>query len=458
MKISNGTEGMMYYAQSILIASCLSMLLKGQSFKKQLYLIMMVVLPIVVMIKFSVHNIFNIFPDTLMAIASISVFICYHNSNNNHWDIFKVLPILFFICLIRANAITFAFFSILLILISLIQKHGLKNKIVVRNFLILLLPLVLSYGSWSMHIRLFDAKGVNTNLFPVDVPRLLTMLDNFKNALFFTPLGNAYPLFNLLSSTVAFLLMSSIVIIIINIISRKKEYIRTFNKQVIVLFICFILYSLSLIYTYQYIFTVADGVVVSSFSRYMGTFFMFWIIGIFYLMINILNKQQFILAHKRLLSILCILIIVTTGCLSHPSKLNVIGSRRLENVYQQGSIDCANDIQSVVGREPKVYMIYQKSRGYTFMGTRYQLGTNQTNLGTWSLGKPYSDADTWTVDISPEDIYQRFIDLDYEYVYVGGGDDQLWDNYGMLFDKPNSKYKVFKVTPQGEYPLTAVTK
>jgi hypothetical protein len=190
----------------------------------------------------------------------------------------------------------------------------------------------------------------------------------------------------------------------------------------------------------------------------MGTFFMFWIIGIFYLMINILNKQQFILAHKRLLSILCILIIVTTGCLSHPSKLNVIGSRRLENVYQQGSIDCANDIQSIVGDEPKVYMIYQKSRGYTFMGTRYQLGTNQTNLGTWSLGKPYSDADTWTVDISPEDIYQRFIDLDYEYVYVGGGDDQLWDNYGMLFDKPNSKYKVFKVTPQGEYPLTAVTK
>ena len=137
--------------------------------------------------------------------------------------------------------------------------------------------------------------------------------------------------------------------------------------------------------------------------------------------------------------------------------LNVIGGRRLVNPYEEEAVKCAQEIHEAVGYEAKVYLIFQKSRGYSFMGTRYQLGTNPANLGTWSLGAPYSESDTWTVDLPPQDLLQRLYDLDYEYVYVAnGGDAQLWEGYGALFDTPDSGHKVFKVTEDETVPLKAV--
>ena len=197
---------------------------------------------------------------------------------------------------------------------------------------------------------------------------------------------------------------------------------------------------------------------VASYHRYMGTFFMFWVIGMFYMLITILHKEEWQedKKRKRGLLALCIAMVVVIAGLTHPTMLNVLGTRRLENVYREESVAHAKEIQDVVGTEAKVYLIYQKSRGYTFMGTRYQLGTNPANLGTWSLGEPYSKSDTWTVDLTPQEFFDRLIELDYEYVYIGGGDDQLWDGYGMLFDKPDSNHKVFKVMPESKPPLVAV--
>lgn len=457
MKISTGVEGMMYYAQAILIASCLSMLLKGQSFKKPLYLVMMIALPVLVMIKFSVHNIFNIFTDTIMAVVAISCFVSYYNSKYELIDIIKIAPILFFLCLIRSSAISFAAFVLIIIIVHQIKIHKIKSKNTLYGFIALLTPIVIANLSWQIHLKLAGIVSKSTSLFPLDIPRLTTTIHSFVRAIFLEKLGTVYPPLYLFSSTFAFFIMAIAVFVIMHfVLNKHKQERKLANQMQLTFIVCFVIYSIGLLYTYQCVLTHVEGKKVASFGRYMGTYFIFWVIGIFYLIIDTIHKLNMLKPRRIIATLLCAMIILVVGLLTHPSMLNILGGRRLENVYEKESKEHAYNIQSIVGNKPKVYMIFQKSRGYSFMGTRYQLGTNQTNLGTWSLGKPYSDTDTWTVDISPEDIYQRFLDLDYEYVYVGGGDDQLWNNYDMLFDKPNSDYKVFKVTPDGNYPLTAI--
>ncbi len=459
MKIAGGPEGMMYYAQAILIAASVSALLKGTSLKKTLVLVMAFVLPVLVIIKFSVHNIFNIFPDSLMAIMAAAAFVIYYKSERKLIDIYKILPILFALCLVRPNAVQFAVFVMLMILVV-----NISNKSVKKNISHLLLPIVtaiVSLGSWQIHLTSIGAQTlrISVSLFPIDTSRLITILDKFKSAIFFQKLGTVYQPFYLASSTFAFVFMAVIAAFLVHILLKNNKLRR---KQVLAInlgfFVCFIVYCLTLIFGYQFLFTKGEGESLASFTRFMGTFFIFWIPSVFYVIIDLSRDEKlFGKKNKNLLTALGMAMVIAIAALTHPSTLNIMGGRRVENVYQEEARYCAEEIQKDVGTQAKVYMIFQKSRGYVFMGTRYQLGTNLTNLGTWSLGKPYSAADTWTVDISPTDFLQRLYDLNYEYVYVAdGGDAQLWEAYGMLFDKPDKGYNIFQVTNDTTAPLKAL--
>ena len=182
-------------------------------------------------------------------------------------------------------------------------------------------------------------------------------------------------------------------------------------------------------------FTEPEALSLAAYSRYMGTFFMFWIMSVFFVISDIASKEDQLDRKKKTVSLaLCTAVVIVLAALTHPSMLDILGGRRLENPYEKESVQCAEEIHEAVGYDAKVYLIFQKSRGYSFMGTRYRLGTNPANLGTWSLGEPYSEDDTWTVALPPEDFLQRLYDLNYEYVYVAnGGDDKLWEGYGHAF-------------------------
>ena len=67
-------------------------------------------------------------PDTLMAMMAAAAFASYYMSGRKYADMIKIMPILFVLCLVRANAITFAFFVILYILADKVRKHELIKK------------------------------------------------------------------------------------------------------------------------------------------------------------------------------------------------------------------------------------------------------------------------------------------------------------------------------------------
>ena len=212
-----------------------------------------------------------------------------------------------------------------------------------------------------------------------------------------------------------------------------------------------------MLYTYVFVFTETEGIALASFHRYMGTYFIFWIIGISYMTLKQVAVDGFKKGLKKniIIAISIAIVLVLVG-LSDPFKLNIIGGRRTENVYEQEAIEHAQIIHDTIGYDAKVYLIFQKSRGYSFMGTRYQLATNPANLGTWSMGDPYSDEDTWTSYRTSQEFLDVLYEQDYEYVYLGYADEQFWSIYGELFDMPDSGYIIYEVTENAAAPLVAV--
>ncbi len=450
----------MYYAQAILTAACFSVFLKGQSFKKPWYLFMAIILPLAVIIKFSVHNIFNIFPDTIMALIAVSLFAIYYTSEKKYSDILKLIPIIFALCLIRVNAVGFVICVLLLIGADLFSLKDLSRKKVWRNMATLILPIIISLSSWQLHLKIINAIDKSSNAFPLDADRLTLTISNFIKALYTNGLGNVNPFmswFYLMSTTLFLCFLAVVMIGIILLILRRGRMLKSFLRYNIMFLVCFILYCCALIASYQFSFTRGEAIALASFNRYMSTYFIFWIIGIFYMMITMLAKNDYIdKTQKIMISTLSLILIFAVIGLSHPVKLNIIGSRRLENVYTDEAIICADEIHNAIGYDASVYLVFQKSSGYTFMAARYQLGTNRANLGTWSMGKPYSETDVFTVDRTPEEFIKVLDEIEYEYVYLGYADDAFWNIYGKLFEKPNEGYKIYEFTPNGAFPLTVV--
>ncbi|MCK5129370.1 MAG: hypothetical protein KAQ68_05945, partial [Clostridiales bacterium] len=461
MKLTGGSEGMMYYAQAILLASCFSVLLKGQSFKKPWYILLLIIMPLVVIIKFGGHNIFNIFTDTIMAVVVISCFIMYSNSQKKYSDIVKISLVLFVLSLIRIESLGFAVLLIIIIVADQIHKNGIKDKSNWKKVFTLFIALLLSIGLWKIHLNTISSQSVEALSQPITNVRFILTLENYMKALFLNGLGNVNPLmyiFTLMSSTVGILICIIILNISMHFILRKQKAQRKkFRNMNIMFFISWVLYNIALLYTYLFKFTEFEGTTIASFGRYMATFFIFWLIGISYMMIKNLYDNHFESKNtKRALLSLCLLMIIVIVGLANPFKLNFIGDRHTENVYEQGAKEHAETIHETIGTDAKVYLVFQKSRGYTFMGTRYQLATNPANLGTWSMGEPYSDADTWTVNRTAQEFLDVLHEIEYEYVYIGHGDQQFWDKYGELFDVIDAESKTYKVTNDLERPLTAI--
>ena len=293
--IAGWLEGMLYYAQAILIASCVSAMLTGSTVKRPLLLALSVVLPILAIVKFSVHNIFNIFPDYLMAVMAAAAFVMYYKSEYTKADMIKLLPIMFALSLVRANAVMFVVFAVFAMGAVLLAEKQLKKKIL--HIVLPLASAVLGIVSWQIYLKITGAQaivGKGSPLFPVDFERLIAILDKFKSALFFTKLGTVYQPLYLASGAMAFAFMAAVLTVILNIMLKKHANIR---KKVLYVnvsfFILFGIYSLSLILGYQYIFTKPEALSLASYSRYMGTFFIFWIISIFFVLAELSLKDEF---------------------------------------------------------------------------------------------------------------------------------------------------------------------
>ena len=181
----------------------------------------------------------------------------------------------------------------------------------------------------------------------------------------------------------------------------------------------------------MFAFTEAEGRNLASYTRYMATYFIAWILVMAVIAINNNSNNQIIIAIMAIL--LCIYPINTTNL------LNIFGRKGVTGVSEQLK-EKSNIIMNKVKLNEKVYLIYQNiGGGGEYHILRYLISPIVTNLMyEWSLGPKYEENDIWSYDITKEQFEKKLIDEEFDYIFIAKIDKQFIDIYGDLID--NSIY------------------
>ena len=316
--------------------------------------------------------------------------------------------------------------------------------------LMLIIPLVF-YGTWKIYCgvngKVLDDRHDKNAISEIDIKEyikgiLLIDTDNSKykdiSNSFYDAL-NTTPVVGGLESTVtavklvAVLDITGIIIYLVNKDKQDKKKIATI---LLALNIGFGLYCLLLLATFMFAFTETEGRALASYSRYMSTYFIAWIIITVGLALN-----------SKIKNVILSLTIAIMLCLYPTSVISIVditSRKNLSGIDDEIRTE-ANIIKENVELNDKVYIIYQNiGGGYEYHKLRYSISPIVTNLlYEWSLGPKYYESDIWSLDLTKEEFEKKLIDEEFDYLFIAKIDKQFVDIYGSLinFDFNTNNYE-----------------
>lgn len=316
--------------------------------------------------------------------------------------------------------------------------------------LMLIIPLVF-YGTWKIYCgvngKVLDDRHDKNAISEIDIKEyikgiLLIDTDNSKykdiSNSFYDAL-NTTPVVGGLESTVtavklvAVLDITGIIIYLVNKDKQDKKKIATI---LLALNIGFGLYCLLLLATFMFAFTETEGRALASYSRYMSTYFIAWIIITIGLALN-----------SKIKNVILSLTIAIMLCLYPTSVISIVditSRKNLSGIDDEIRTE-ANIIKENVELNDKVYIIYQNiGGGYEYHKLRYSISPIVTNLlYEWSLGPKYYESDIWSLDLTKEEFEKKLIDEEFDYLFIAKIDKQFVDIYGSLinFDFNTNNYE-----------------
>ena len=316
--------------------------------------------------------------------------------------------------------------------------------------LMLIIPLVF-YGTWKIYCgvngKVLDDRHDKNAISEIDIKEyikgiLLIDTDNSKykdiSNSFYDAL-NTTPVVGGLESTVtavklvAVLDITGIIIYLVNKDKQDKKKIATI---LLALNIGFGLYCLLLLATFMFAFTETEGRALASYSRYMSTYFIAWIIITIGLALN--SKIKNVILSLTIAIMLCLYPTSVISIVDITSRKNLSG---IDNEIRTE----ANIIKENVELNDKVYIIYQNiGGGYEYHKLRYSISPIVTNLlYEWSLGPKYYESDIWSLDLTKEEFEKKLIDEEFDYLFIAKIDKQFVDIYGSLinFDFNTNNYE-----------------
>ena len=224
--------------------------------------------------------------------------------------------------------------------------------------------------------------------------------------------------------------------IIIYLVNKDKQDKKKIATILLALNIGFGLYCLLLLATFMFAFTETEGRALASYSRYMSTYFIAWIIITVGLALN-----------SKIKNVILSLTIAIMLCLYPTSVISIVditSRKNLSGIDDEIRTE-ANIIKENVELNDKVYIIYQNiGGGYEYHKLRYSISPIVTNLlYEWSLGPKYYESDIWSLDLTKEEFEKKLIDEEFDYLFIAKIDKQFVDIYGSLinFDFNTNNYE-----------------
>ncbi len=347
------------------------------------------------------------------------------------------------------------------------EKKITKKELKKIGILILILVISLTlYGTWNIYCKMnnreLDDRHDKNSISQIDIKSYIKAItlykiedgkykdiaNNFYSAL------NEVEIWGRQSSGVGTVVN---ILVILNIIGIALYYFNKDEKQkkkILSLFLAFnigfIMYCLLLLATYMFAFTEQEGRELASYTRYMSTYFIAWILDIISIGIEREKSKGLIIA--ILAFMLCLYPLNIQEAVNLTSKKNKVG-------VPQEIIQKADIIKQNVKLDDKIYLIYQNiGGGGAYHMLRYSISPIVTNLlYEWSLGPKYNENDIWNYDISKEEFEKKLIDENYDYVFIAQVDKQFIEIYGDLIEKEemqkqdveNLNNKLLKVNKKG---------
>lgn len=458
-KINGGfAEDVSYMAINTFIITLLLPIIKGQKHNLKSYIkLILFWFMFYCSIKLCNFQLTSIYIDMLLGILFALGMVLAYRLDGKEDKINLILTLIMMPLLKDTGLLLLGIILMQLFFNKVILKIIEERKITKQHFkifgiivLMLIIPLVF-YGTWKIYCgvngKVLDDRHDKNAISEIDIKEyikgiLLIDTDNSKykdiSNSFYDAL-NTTPVVGGLESTVtavklvAVLDITGIIIYLVNKDKQDKKKIATI---LLALNIGFGLYCLLLLATFMFAFTETEGRALASYSRYMSTYFIAWIIITIGLALN-----------SKIKNVILSLTIAIMLCLYPTSVISIVditSRKNLSGIDDEIRTE-ANIIKENVELNDKVYIIYQNiGGGYEYHKLRYSISPIVTNLlYEWSLGPKYYESDIWNLDLTKEEFEKKLIDEEFDYLFIAKIDKQFVDIYGSLinFDFNTNNYE-----------------
>lgn len=437
-------EGIAYFAIVTLILTAFMPLLKNErySIKSLIKTILLIVVTYVSIVLFS-YNIVNLSVDCILAILfAVAMFWVYKLENKKDYIVLTILLIA--MTLTKVNGILFAGIVIMQIfikelLIFLEQKDKTWKKLLKKIYIVLILltTIIMVYATWKFYClangKQIDDRHDKNYVQNIDIEELINAIKQDEEADernrdvvndFLYNLDNKKIIRkNKYNTPTNIFIILNLLFMFYIIISKEK--IKKISN-LISINIGIIIYMLTVIILFMFVFVEEQGNELLGFTRYVSTYLLAMLLNLIYL---IFEETEW----KRILVIALMLIIMQKGLnqlMLNPKYAHKI----LENPNEIITIENANYIKNSIKESEKVYLIdQQEDNGYEFMKTRYYILPIKTNLlYEWNIGTEKKD-NFYKIIISEEEFIDKLIEENYTYVYVINSDEKLIEDYQNIF-------------------------
>ncbi len=384
----------------------------------------------------------TIYPECVLSLLVFYGFYLIY-ADNEHSFYYSVQIVLMGICLLMTKQIAFYFWGILIVYDAL-KRICSKEKWDRRQILTIACTVIIPFCTWNayrvMANQYAPSRQFNGSKFSLkNIIRVFTgngepyqkvTFQNYFNKIIENPLQNR-PL------PLSYIQIMGVCILFLILLYYLKKEEHTRRKLILlgaVQIIAMTGYIGVMLISYLFGFSVSEATIVTCFGRYMLTLlYPIMLLNGILLAMTIYNKKN-ITQIQFLMGIL----FVTTVVL-YPPELMVTELKpgvlcEDKTAAFEGDAEL---IKQYTDEHAKIYLICQEDNESIWNMIAYETVPRSYQYKGYSLGKPYSEDDEFTEDISVEEWKKRLSKFDY--LYLSNVDEQFISTYGKAF--PNDQIR-----------------
>lgn len=445
-KLNGGfSELVTYLALDTLMLTSLLPLFKNAKYKFKTFVkfVGTIAITYLALILFG-YSIVNLSLDcTLGILFGVAMYLAF--SLQSKEDFVTLAILLVSLTLLKTNGILLAGIVIMQIFLKeIFLKESFKN--ICKKVGILLLAIVITFGSWQIFCKLngkaVDDRHDKNSLESIDIVEFVNALflnekasERSKNIVisFWDRLLNRKVIrkFSKYSTAWVFGIINGLFLFYLLISKNKRKRLANFLSMNI----GFVLYSLTNLLLFMFVFQELQGEMLMGLERYTSTYSLAMVVNGIFMLFENLNLKN-------------VIILVGITFLVTPTKVNGLMAdprKVIKSTISNAIIDSSNEILEATSENDKIFIIDQKhNEGTDFFKLRFLIFPRETNLlYEWNLGSENEGKLVYYKTLMTANEFFEML-KDYDYLYVINSDEDFIETYGDLFSE-DAKQKLENV-------------